>query len=306
VPWGIVAVAYIVVGIYEFAAVWLLSRTWPEVAEWTSAIRLVLEFPGIIAIGYAAATFRRSAAFVLGAVMLCVAGLLTIVTTEAISTPYVMASLIVGPGGAVLGGLLRRAPIVVASGLALFITAGSASAQEPTRPLDISKTSYGEKSPRASQELDAFAFLIGKWEGAGRTRLPDGKVVEHAITWIGRYILDGTAIADDARGPAPDGSQAVGMTFRQYDSNRRVWIIEFLYVPTSQLFPQVYQGVGSVSVDGRNVTVVSEPPAGGAVRIRENYLVTDNDNWVYRLDESKDGGKSWNVGRTEYTLRRTK
>src|SRR5262245_8614533 len=124
VPWAVVAAAYIVVGIYEFAAVWLLSRTWPAVAEWTSAVRLVLEFPGIIAIAYAAATFRRSAAFVLGAVMLCVAALLNSVTTEEISTPYVIASLVVGPLGAVVGGLLRRGPIVAASAMALFVSAG--------------------------------------------------------------------------------------------------------------------------------------------------------------------------------------
>jgi hypothetical protein len=306
-PWGTVAAAYIAIGIYEVGTVWLLSRTWPEVAEWTSAWRLVLEFPGIVAIAYTAATFRRRAAFVLGALMLCVAGVLNVVTTETISTPYVIASLVVGPLGAVLGGLLRRGSLVVASALALFVMAGSASAQEPTPPVTVSKTFYGEKSARASQELDVFAFLIGKWEGVGKTRLPDGKVVEYPITWIGRYILDGTAIADEGRGPAPDGSLAVGMSFRQYDSARKAWVIEFLsVVPTSQLFPQVYQGGGSVSVDGRNVTVVSEAPAGVATRIRENYLVSDNDNWVYRLDESKDGGKSWNEGRHEYMLRRSK
>jgi len=292
VPWGIVAAAYVVIGLYEFAAMWLLSRTWPEVAEWTSALRLVLEFPGIIVIAYAAATFRRSAAFVLGALMLCVAGLLNLFTTEAIPTPYIIASLVVGPLGAVFGGLLRRAPIVVASVLALFVMAGSASAQEPAR---------------TPQELDAFAFLIGKWEGTGKTRLPDGKVVEYPITWIGRYILDGTAIADDGRGPAPDGSLAVGITFRQYDSTRKAWIIEFLsLVPTSQLFRQVYPGGGSVSVQGRNVILHLERPAGKAALIRENYLVSDNDNWVYRLDESMDGGKSWDEGRTQITLRRSK
>jgi len=292
VPWGIVVAAYVVIGLYEFAAMWLLSRTWPEVAEWTSALRLVLEFPGIIAIAYAAATFRRSAAFILGALMLCVAGLLNIVTTETISTPYIVASLVVGPLGAVLGGLLRRRPIIVASALALLVVTGSASAQEPFR---------------APQELDAFAFLIGKWEGAGKTRLPDGKVVEYPITWTGHYILDGTAIADDGRGPAPDGGLAVGITFRQYDGIRKTWIIEFLsIVPTSQLFRQVYQGGGSISVQGRNVIVINAPPAGTARRIRENYLVSDNDNWVYRLDESMDGGTSWNEGRTVITLRRSK
>jgi hypothetical protein len=42
-----------------------------------------------------------------------------------------------------------------------------------------------------------FAFIVGKWQGTGTTRLPDGKVAEFAVSWIGRYILDGNAIADE-------------------------------------------------------------------------------------------------------------
>jgi hypothetical protein len=92
VPWGIVAAAFSVLGFYEFAVVSLLSVTWPEVAQWTSALRLVVESPGIVAIAYAAARYRRSAAFVLGAAMLCVTSLLNVFTTEAISTSYVIAN----------------------------------------------------------------------------------------------------------------------------------------------------------------------------------------------------------------------
>jgi hypothetical protein len=79
--------------------------------------------------------------------------------------------------------------------------------------------------------------------------------------------------------------------------------VELLGVPDSRFFRQVRQGAGSVAVSGRNVTVTSEGPAG---RFRERYLVRDNDSWVYRLDVSSDGGQSWNEGRTEFTLRRSK
>ncbi|NIR58034.1 MAG: hypothetical protein GWO02_00180, partial [Gammaproteobacteria bacterium] len=53
--------------------------------------------------------------------------------------------------------------------------------------------------------MSVFSFLVGKWEGAGKTRLPDGSYAEYPVTWIGRYILDGTAIADEAHAPFPDG-----------------------------------------------------------------------------------------------------
>jgi Protein of unknown function (DUF1579) len=187
--------------------------------------------------------------------------------------------------------------------VAALLVTGNASAQELPIVTDPSKTIYGERSPRAPRELDVFAFIIGKWDGLGRTRLPDGKVAEYPVTWVGRYILDGMAIADEGRGPYPDGTPFLGITFRQYDQSRKTWVIEFLNVSESFLRRQVHHGTGSVAVSGRTVTVTSESPG---VVVREHYVVPDADNWVYRLDSSNDGGRSWNEGAIEFTFRRSK
>ena len=187
--------------------------------------------------------------------------------------------------------------------VAVLLVAGHASAQEAPTVTDPSKTIYGEKSPRAPRELDVFAFLIGRWDGRGRTRLPDGTVAEYPVAWVGRYILDGTAIADEGHGPYPDGRPFLGITFRQYDESRKTWVIEFLNVSESFLRRQVHHGTGSVAVSGRTVTVTSESPG---VVVREHYVVPDADNWVYRLDSSNDGGRSWNEGAIEFTFRRSR
>ena len=34
---------------------------------------------------------------------------------------------------------------------------------------DPSKTTYGERNPSAPKELEAFSFLIGKWQGTGKS-----------------------------------------------------------------------------------------------------------------------------------------
>ena len=167
---------------------------------------------------------------------------------------------------------------------------------------DPSKTTYGERSPRAPQELDAFSFLIGKWDGHGTTRLPDGTIAEFPVTWIGRYILDGMAIADEAHAPAPDGTPYLGISLRHYEPDRKTWIVEFLNVSGSFLRKQVNRDSGSVTMSGRNVTVASESPG---LSIREHYRVTDDDNWTYILDVSNDGGKNWNEGQIEMTFRRS-
>jgi hypothetical protein len=167
---------------------------------------------------------------------------------------------------------------------------------------DSSKTTYGERDPHAPEELETFAFLIGKWDGQGKTALQGGTVAEFPVTWIGRYVLDGTAIADEMHAPAPDGSPYLGISLRQYDTNRRTWIIEYLNVTNSFLRRQVNADSGSVNVSGRTVTVSSESPE---VTIREHYHVADRDTFVYRLDVSSDGGKTWNKGQIEITLRRS-
>ena len=56
-------------------------------------------------------------------------------------------------------------------------------------------------------------------------------------------------------------------------------------------------------MNGRTVTVTSESLS---VVVREHYVVSDADNWVYRMDSSNDGGRSWNEGAVEFTFRRSK
>src|SRR5690606_8771776 len=130
---------------------------------------------------------------------------------------------------------------------------------------------------------------------------PDGGSAAFPVTWIGRYVLDGTAIADEMQAPAPDGSPWLGMSLRQFDAARQTWIIEFLNVTGAFLRRQVNGNAGSVSLDGRNVTVASASPG---MNIREHYLVTGNDAFTYRLDISTDEGRNWTEGQMEISLKR--
>ena len=166
---------------------------------------------------------------------------------------------------------------------------------------DPTKTTYGEIAPGAPPELRIFSFLIGKWEGGGKTRLGDGTMAEFPVTWIGRYILDGTAIADELHAPAPDGTPYLGITLRQFDPGRQGWIIEFLNVTGSFLRRQVNADAGSVVVNGQDVTVNSASPG---ISIREHYLVPDREQLTYRLDVSSDDGQTWVEGQVEMNFRR--
>ncbi len=184
--------------------------------------------------------------------------------------------------------------------VAVLLIASETRALDVTQ-LDPSRTTHGEKNSSAPKELEVFSFLVGTWQGTAKARLPDGTVAQFGVSWIGRYILDGTAIADEGHAAYPDGRPALGVTFRQYDAARKTWIVEFLNVSESFLRKQVNGRSGSVDVDGQDVRVVTDGPT----RSREHYHVVDRDNWTYRIDLSTDGGRSWDEGLVEMTFRRS-
>jgi hypothetical protein len=163
-------------------------------------------------------------------------------------------------------------------------------------------TAYGDRHEAAPEELDLFSFLIGKWQGSGKTRLPDGTIAEYdGLTWIGRYALDGMAIIDELHAPLPDGGTGLGITFRYFDSDSDSWIVEFLNVSNSFIRRQVNARSGAVEKDGSTVVVTS---VDGESSSREYYRVIDDDSFVYTIDLTNDGGETWNRGSIEFTMTR--
>jgi hypothetical protein len=163
-------------------------------------------------------------------------------------------------------------------------------------------TAYGDRHEAAPEELDLFSFLIGKWEGSGKTRLADGTLAEYdGLTWIGRYALDGMAIIDELHAPLPDGGTGLGITLRYFDSDNDSWIVEFLNVSNSFIRRQVNARSGAVEKEGSTVVVTSVDDQSMS---REYYRVIDDDNFVYTIDLTNDGGATWNKGSIEFTLKR--
>lgn len=76
---------------------------------------------------------------------------------------------------------------------------------------------FGEPNPNAPAALSRFAFLIGKWQFEASARLADGEWQTFRGTWLGRFILDGYAIADEYRMTGASGELIVlGLNLRTY------------------------------------------------------------------------------------------
>jgi hypothetical protein len=162
-------------------------------------------------------------------------------------------------------------------------------------------TTYGEKNSHAPGQLSLFSFLVGKWQGAGKTRLPDGSQARFELTWIGRYILDGMAIADEIHSLGPDGKPYLGISFRHFDAQHDAWIIEYLNVSNSFIRRQVNSRSGSVSQDAATIVVISE---NGPTKIRERYRLADRNHFTYITDLSRDGGRRWDPVSVEMAMTR--
>ena len=162
-------------------------------------------------------------------------------------------------------------------------------------------TTYVQKNAQAPSQLNLFSFLVGKWKGAGKTRLADGSHAQWELTWIGRYILNGMAIADEFHSLAPDGSPYLGISLRHFDTKHDSWVIEYLNVSNSFLRRQVNPQSGSVSLDAGAIVVISED---GQTRIREHYRVADQNHFSYRMDMSRDEGRTWDPVLIEMTMER--
>lgn len=162
-------------------------------------------------------------------------------------------------------------------------------------------TTYGQMNAQAPSQLNLFSFLVGKWQGTGKTRLPDGSTAHFGLSWIGRYILDGMAIADELHGNTPDGSPYLGISLRHFDTQHDSWIIEYLNATNSFLRKQVNPRSGSVTLEAGAIVVISED---AQTRIRESYRVVDQNHFTYGMDMSRDGGRSWDLLLVEMTMMR--
>jgi len=88
---------------------------------------------------------------------------------------------------------------------------------------------FGEPNPDAPAALSRFAFLIGRWRCEAQVRSANGEWQTFHATWLGRFILDGYAIADEYRMTGSSGELIVlGMNFRAYDATKQMWNIKWL------------------------------------------------------------------------------
>ncbi len=152
---------------------------------------------------------------------------------------------------------------------------------------------FGEPNPNAPAALSRFAFLIGRWRCEARVRPANGDWQTFRATWLGRFILDGYAIADEYRMTGSSGELIVlGMNVRTYDAAKQMWNIKWLDALAGTWLDLGPEELGGVRFDGESIIYVFKEPTAAHAYTRATYTSTSKTHFTWRGEKSEDR-KAW-------------
>ena len=138
--------------------------------------------------------------------------------------------------------------------------------------------------------LSRFAFLVGRWRCEARVKRTDGEWQALHATWVGRYILDGRAIADEYRMTGPDGETIVlGVNLRAYDPVRKVWNMKWLNALAGTWIDLGPEELGGVKFQDDSIVYVFREPVADHAFTRATYTNVSADRFTWRGEKSDDG-----------------
>jgi hypothetical protein len=149
-------------------------------------------------------------------------------------------------------------------------------------------------NPKAPAAISQFAFLIGRWRFDAKFKSPKGEWQTFHGSWIGRYILDGYAIADEYRMLDAGGEVVVlGMNFRVYDHAKQAWNIKWLNALDGTWTDLAPEEFGGAKFEGQSVRYIFREPIGAsegwaATYTRATYTSVSPAFFTWRGDKSDD------------------
>jgi hypothetical protein len=159
--------------------------------------------------------------------------------------------------------------------------------------MDEVEQEFGKLNPSAPAALSRFAFLIGRWRCEARVMSANGEWQTVPATWVGRFILDGYAIADEYRMTGSSGELMVlGMNLRTYDATKQTWNIKWLNALAGTWVDLGPEELGGVTFDGQSIIYAFKEPVAAHAYTRATYTNISEAHFTWRGEKSDDG-KTW-------------
>ena len=190
-------------------------------------------------------------------------------------------------------GPTRRSMLLTAISLLIGPKFLGATTRED-HPMKQHEQRVEKPNPNAPADLSRFAFLIGRWKFDAKFKLPDGECQTFHGTWLGHYILDGYAIADEYRMIDSSGELIVfGMNFRVYDSAKQVWNIKWLNALEGTWTDLTSEQFGGARFDGQSVSYAFKAERGARWPFtRATYTNISESHFTWRGEKSEES-KTW-------------
>jgi hypothetical protein len=148
---------------------------------------------------------------------------------------------------------------------------------------------FGRINPRAPVALSRFAFLVGRWRCDASVELDSGEWQTLQATWIGRFILDGYAIADEYRMTDASGAVIVlGVNVRAYDTGRQGWNMRWLNALAGTWVELGPEELGGVADHGQSIEYIFREPMAGHTFTRATYTNISEQHFTWRGEKSGD------------------
>lgn len=152
---------------------------------------------------------------------------------------------------------------------------------------------FGQPNPNAPAALSRFAFLIGRWRCEATVRSANGEWQTLHATWLGRFILDGYAIADEYRMIGSTGQLIVlGMNLRTYDAPKQSWNMKWLNALAGTWVDLGPEELGGVRFEGQSIIYAFKEPVAAHPYTRATYTNISKTHFTWRGEKSGDG-KAW-------------
>ena len=159
--------------------------------------------------------------------------------------------------------------------------------------MDQVEEDFGKPNPNAPTALSRFAFLIGTWRCEARVRSAEGEWKTLQGTWVGRFILDGYAIADEYRMTGSSGELIVlGLNLRAYDPTKQTWNMKWLNALAGTWVDLGPEELGGVNFDDQSIIYTLREPVATHAYTRATYTNISEQHFTWR-GEASDDGKAW-------------
>lgn len=153
--------------------------------------------------------------------------------------------------------------------------------------------------PSLGDQAKVFGRFVGTWDGEYTEFSKDGTATHSSGEWIFGWVMDGRAIQDlfIIHPSAAHQEGFVGTSLRYFDPKSGTWSVTFVDPENNSVATLTGGAVGD------NRIVLHKQNADG----RETRWSFDDirpDSWVFRDEETRDGGKTWRLREEDHMMRR--